>query len=50
MTCKDCCYFWKEDEKRFSSCHFEIRCPGDKAPCEYEDSDYVEDPDYPDEF
>ena len=50
MTCKDCCYFWKEDEERFSSCHFEIRCPGDKAPCEYDETDFVEDPYYPEEL
>ena len=31
-------------------CHWEARCPDDKAPCEYDDDDYVEEPDYPDEW
>lgn len=37
MICKDCCYFWKDENEEYPGCHFVDRCPGDKAPCEEED-------------
>ena len=46
LKCCDCCYFWQEENENHEYCHFESRCPDDKAPCEYDDFDYTEDPDY----
>lgn len=37
MNCKDCCYFWKEEDGERANCHWESRCPDDKAPCETEE-------------
>ena len=34
MTCKDCPYFWKEEDESYPSCKWTIRCPGDIPPCE----------------
>ena len=48
LKCTDCCFMWKAEDERFPTCHWESRCPDDKPPCEYDDSDY-EEPDYPDE-
>lgn len=42
MNCKNCAYFWKEDNEEYAQCHWEVRCPGDTAPCE---DDYWEEPD-----
>lgn len=41
MECVNCCYYWKEDWEDRPSCHWTSRCPDDKAPCEYDDTDYV---------
>lgn len=49
LKCADCCYFWQEGNENHPYCHWESRCPDDKAPCEYDDDDYVEEPDYPDD-
>lgn len=35
LKCKDCGYWWKEEDEDFPSCHFE----GWTAPCEYEEED-----------
>ena len=32
--CEDCAYHWADDGEEYSRCHWESRCPGDKAPCE----------------
>ena len=40
LKCHDCCYYWKEDWETFAGCHWTERCPDDKAPCEYDESDY----------
>ena len=44
MKCADCCYFWKEENESYPSCHWEPHAPGDMAPCDYED-DYDEEDD-----
>ena len=36
MKCANCCYFWREEDEDFDSCHWEPRCPGDVPPCEEE--------------
>lgn len=36
MTCTNCCYFWREEDENFQSCHWEPRCSGDVPPCEEE--------------
>lgn len=46
MKCTDCCYFWKEENEERACCHWESRCPDDKAPCEYDDTDYTEENSY----
>jgi len=43
LKCKDCCYQWQEEWEFWPHCHWESRCPGDKAPCEYDDDDYYGD-------
>ena len=40
LKCENCCYQWKEEWEDYPSCHWESRCPGDQAPCEYEDDDW----------
>lgn len=37
MLCKDCAYCWQEEYESYPDCHWEMRCPGDIAPCEEED-------------
>lgn len=37
MKCTDCCYCWKNDGEEYPSCKWEMRCPDDKPPCEYDD-------------
>ena len=41
LECKDCCYCWQNDGEKYPSCKWESRCPDDKAPCEYDEYDYV---------
>ena len=41
--CDECNWFWKEDDEKYPSCHFEARCPGDIPPCE---EDYYSAEDY----
>lgn len=43
LKCENCCYQWKEEWEDYPSCHWEARCPDDKALCEYDDSDYYGD-------
>lgn len=49
LKCVNCGFFWQENDENHPYCHWEARCPDDKAPCEYDDEDY-EEPDYPDEW
>lgn len=44
MKCSDCCYFWKEEDENYPSCHWESRAPSDAPPCE-EENDYDEEDD-----
>lgn len=37
MSCVECGYFWREPDEERSCCHWELRCPGDVPPCEYDD-------------
>lgn len=39
MTCKDCPYFWKEEDESYPSCKWTIRCPDDIPPCEEDEED-----------
>lgn len=39
MTCKDCPYFWKEEDESYPSCKWTIRCHGDIPPCEEDEED-----------
>lgn len=49
MTCKDCAYYWKEENEERACCHWTSRCPDDSAPCEeenipsydYEEEDFI---------
>lgn len=41
MNCKDCAYYWAEDFD-YPCCRFVPRAPDDKPPCEYDETDYVE--------
>ena len=50
LKCANCGFFWQEEGENHPYCHWEVRCPDDKAPCEYDDDDYVEEPDCPDEW
>lgn len=43
MNCKECCYWWKNEDEAYPGCKFEARCPGDLPPCEQDDYD---EPDY----
>lgn len=51
MTCKDCCFFWEDDDEKYPRCHFEERTCWDIPPCEYEDeyNDSTEYAEYADE-
>ena len=46
LNCKNCVYFWKEEDESHEQCHWEPRCPGDFAPCDEEDINEYEEPDY----
>ena len=37
MKCTDCPYYYKTENDKFPCCHWESRCPDDKAPCEEEE-------------
>lgn len=37
MKCTECCYYWQDEDESRPRCHFEARCAGDLAPCEYAD-------------
>lgn len=43
MKCKDCAYYWQDDDDDFPQCHFVKLGRWDEAPCEddeaYEDID-----------
>lgn len=39
MKCKDCSYWWKDEDDMFAICHFVDKAPGDTAPCEEEERD-----------
>ena len=48
LKCENCCYQWQEEGQDPPSCHWEARCPDDKAPCEYDEEDWgYEEEDYP---
>lgn len=36
MKCTECCYYWQDEDESRPRCHWEVRCPGDMAPCDYE--------------
>lgn len=46
MRCSDCCYFWKDEDEEYPSCHWESRAPGDVPPCEYEENNGYDEGDY----
>ena len=46
MRCSDCCYFWKDEDEEYPSCHWESRAPGDVPPCEYEENNGYDKGDY----
>lgn len=39
--CKNCGYYWQEENEDFATCHFESVAVWDLAPCEYDDLDGV---------
>lgn len=41
LKCENCCYQWKEAWEKYPSCHWVERAPDDKAPCEYDETDYI---------
>ena len=43
LECKDCTYYWKEENEEYARCHFEPVC-WEKAPCD--DEDYFTEPNY----
>ena len=44
MKCIECCYYWQDEDENRARCHWEARCAGDLAPCEYEDAEVADDP------
>lgn len=44
MKCIECCYYWQDEDERRPYCHWEARCAGDTAPCEYETMETADDP------
>ena len=44
MKCIECCYYWQDEDENRPHCHFEPRCAGDYAPCEYETMETADDP------
>lgn len=44
MKCAECCYYWQDEDESRPRCHFEPRCSGDMAPCEYETMETADDP------
>ena len=43
LKCKDCLYQWKEPWEEYPCCHWVVKAPDDKPPCEYDEYDYVDD-------
>lgn len=39
LTCRECPYFWTEDDEEYPSCHYESLGSWDPAPCEQPDND-----------
>lgn len=39
LTCRECAYFWTEDDDEYPSCHYESLGSWDPAPCEQPDDD-----------
>ena len=37
LTCRECPYFWTEDDDEYPSCHFNSLGAWDPAPCEQSD-------------
>ncbi len=37
LSCKDCPYFWREDDEDYPVCHYVSLGSWDPAPCEQED-------------
>ena len=42
LTCRECPYFWTEDDEEYPSCHYESLGSWDPAPCE---QDLADEPD-----
>lgn len=47
MKCKDCLYYYRDEEEGFSRCHFEW---WGLAPCEEDDDDDFESDTYTDDY
>lgn len=39
FECENCFYYWQEPDDEFATCHWEPQCPGDMAPCDYDEED-----------
>lgn len=37
FTCENCGYYWKDEYRPYPYCHY---VGDDKAPCEYDDTDF----------
>lgn len=45
LTCKECCYYYRDEGERYARCHFERMFSFDLAPCEQEDEEMEEEED-----
>jgi len=46
LTCKDCPYFWKDEDDEYPHCQWRPKCADDRPLCEeeeYEPYDYEQD-------
>lgn len=51
LQCKDCAYYWREEDEKWPRCHYESLGTFDPAPCEIEyEPDEEPDYDFEDEF
>lgn len=39
IKCKDCCFYWFNEDYRRNMCNWEARCPNDYPPCEEEEDE-----------
>ena len=44
MKCEECCYYWQDEDESRPRCHWEAKCGGDMAPCEYDTLETADDP------